>query len=86
MVHSFTDPRDYQYNYKMAPAILKAKWRKGSQVLETFPLLMDSPLYVLINWELIFDFKRIRQIVIFVTLTEFHDFAPVVKVWDKEMA
>lgn len=66
MVHSFTDPRDYQYNYKMAPAILKEKWRKGSQVSGTFPLqLMNSPLYVLINWELILDYKRIRQMVIF---------------------
>jgi len=36
MFNSFTDPRDYQYNYKMAPAIWKEKWRKGSQVLETF--------------------------------------------------
>jgi len=59
---SFTDPRDYQYNHKMAPAILKEKWRKGSQVFETFPLLMNSPLYVLINSELIFDYKRIKRI------------------------
>ncbi|KAG0583955.1 hypothetical protein M758_3G173500 [Ceratodon purpureus] len=30
-VDSFTDPRDVRYNHKMAPAIWKDKWRKGSQ-------------------------------------------------------
>lgn len=31
-VTSFTDARDVRYNHKMAPAIWKEKWRKGSQV------------------------------------------------------
>ncbi|KAG0555183.1 hypothetical protein KC19_12G150600 [Ceratodon purpureus] len=30
-VDSFTDARDVRYNHKMAPAIWKEKWRKGSQ-------------------------------------------------------
>lgn len=32
LCYSFTDAHDARYNYKMAPAIWKEGWRKGSQV------------------------------------------------------
>jgi hypothetical protein len=41
---SFTDPRDVRYNHKMAPAIWKDKWRKGSQEMRKLYL---CPFYSL---------------------------------------
>jgi hypothetical protein len=40
---SFTDPRDVRYNHKLAPAIWKDKWRKGSQVMRKLYLCPFIP-------------------------------------------